>query len=377
MIQNTLLNLFCLFEGLEPYTDALNEVYETVSDSITRADLYAFAGVVASNFASTENAFDVSRFKVGRKDCSEDGVEDDPDENFPSSNMQNVKEVHKFFEDQFSFTLKESVAIMGAHSLGRMRTENSGYEGPWVPGQRGPEQLNNVYYREVVNVPWFLKVMPTNPNKHQWQRRPPTLGVGNSADGNNPAPDNVLLNTDAALAVNLNIDQDTGNFEAGTACVMCPTNRRPPPGGEPCCVPNVDGREICESYADSNDLFMKDFEDAFYKMIDNIDDDLTLPQSATTPTPPTETEVPTEAPTNPPMTPRPTNPPSTPRPTNPPRTPHPTNPPRTQRPTNPPKTPRPTKEPKSGRGQGGRGRGGIYLFSYLFHFVLHFSEKKC
>ena len=98
---------------MEPYLKALNDLYDTVSGSITRADLYAFAGAVASNFASQNNAFNVARFRVGRRDCSEDGNENDIEEEFPSNNMGNVNELQEYFEKQFGFNLQESVAIMG------------------------------------------------------------------------------------------------------------------------------------------------------------------------------------------------------------------------------------------------------------------------
>ena len=275
-----------------PYTTVLDALYDTVSTEITRADLYAFAGVVAANFASQgARPFDVSRFRVGRHDCSANGVENDADEEFPSNNMENVHQVHQFFENAFGLDLRESVALMGAHTLGRMRTANSGYEGPWVPGGRGPQRLDNEYYHQVVNVRWFLKVMPTNNQKHQWQRRAPSLGVGNREGAQNS---NVLLNTDAALAVNLHLEEN-GSFKDGTECVMCARNRRAPGGGIPCCDRDSAGRDICSRYADNNEVFLEDFERAFYKMIDNPEDDLTLPTTV-----PTATTTAPQPPTRPP-----------------------------------------------------------------------------
>ena len=65
-----------------------------------------------------DGGFDISKFKVGRQDCSADGVEDDDNEEFPSNNLENVEQVQGFFEREFGFNVRQSVAIMGAHTLG-------------------------------------------------------------------------------------------------------------------------------------------------------------------------------------------------------------------------------------------------------------------
>ena len=62
---------------------------------------------------------------------------------------------------------------------------------------------------------------------------------------------------------------------------MCATNRRAPRGGIPCCDEHTAGRKICKKYAADNAIFLTDFENAFYKMIEKSKDDLTLPQPAT------------------------------------------------------------------------------------------------
>ena len=102
-----------------------------------------------------------SIFKVGRRDCSRSGQEDDTTEKFPGPNMQNVSEVVYFFNQTFGLNLRETVALMGAHSLGRLRTKNSGFEGPWIAEavqKNGANILDSRYYLEIVAVHWFLKV---------------------------------------------------------------------------------------------------------------------------------------------------------------------------------------------------------------------------
>jgi len=253
--------------------------------------LFAFAGVVAANEASRGDAqFDMSRFKVGRADCSSDGQENDPSEHFPGNNMQNLGEVTKFFNDAFGLNEQESVALMGAHSLGRMETKNSGYEGPWV---NNIERLDSAYYQEVAERRWFLKVMPeSNGQKHQWERRGPTGGPGNREGGNPGAK--ALLSTDAAIAFNMHLNQESGAFLNNQECSMCGVDNNPPRREPECCEKNS-GYNICRDYSANNPQWMNDFAGAFYKMIDSQQTNLSAPVSVTTTDAPTPR--PTKAPT--------------------------------------------------------------------------------
>ena len=273
-------------KGLEVYIPTLEKIYQGYKRRITRADLFAFAGVVAANYASSNSTdvFNHKRFRVGRDDCSRDGQETDRKENFPGPNMQNVNEVWAFFKKAFGLTLKETVALMGAHSLGKLRSKNSGFEGPWIADvvqKGGANILDSRYYLEIVAVPWFMKKMKQCPKRHQWQRNGPSMGWGNTANGINPQPDNVLISSDAALAVNLELDGN-GAFKPGKECVMCSIQDNKQPEGVtlPCCDEASAGRQICIDYALDNSLWMKDFENVFYKMIDNPDDLLTFPVSS-------------------------------------------------------------------------------------------------
>ncbi|XP_066913496.1 putative ascorbate peroxidase [Clytia hemisphaerica] len=272
-------------KGLAVYTKVLNNLFTKFSNRITRADLYAFAAIVAANYASTSGpdaVFKMNRFKVGRRDCSRSGQEDDNAETFPGPNMQNVHELVNFFNKTFGLNLRETVALMGAHSLGRLRTKNSGFEGPWIAEvvqKNGANILDSRYYLEIVAVHWFLKVMPTNNKRHQWQREGPSMGVGNSVNASlNAQPDNILIHSDAALAFNFHLDEN-GAFKPGKECIMCSIVDPPPAGDLPCCDIKSAGRQLCIDYALNNTIWMHDFTDVFYKMIDNPDGKLTLPIS--------------------------------------------------------------------------------------------------
>eukprot|EP00976_Prorocentrum_cordatum_P109873 1195092-Prorocentrum_minimum.AAC.3 len=52
---------------------------------------------------------------------------------------------------QLGFTEEETVALMGAHTLGRAVPANSGYDGAWVPGDA---VFDNEYFRDLVREPW-------------------------------------------------------------------------------------------------------------------------------------------------------------------------------------------------------------------------------
>ena len=57
----------------------------------------------------------------------------------------NGKMTIDFFKEEFSFTGRETVAIMGAHSFGRFHAPQSLY--PYVWNSYGESLLNNDYYK--------------------------------------------------------------------------------------------------------------------------------------------------------------------------------------------------------------------------------------
>ena len=50
-----------------------------------------------------------------------------------------------FFANEFGFDNNETVALLGAHTLGRASSENSGFSGTWIVGQAN--FFNNEYYK--------------------------------------------------------------------------------------------------------------------------------------------------------------------------------------------------------------------------------------
>ena len=51
----------------------------------------------------------------------------------------------QFFAFEFGFNENETVALLGAHTLGRASSDNSGVSGTWVVGEAN--FFNNEYYK--------------------------------------------------------------------------------------------------------------------------------------------------------------------------------------------------------------------------------------
>ena len=43
-----------------------------------------------------------------------------------------TKELFHFFDEEYGFTVRETVALMGAHTIGSLARENSGFDGQWL-----------------------------------------------------------------------------------------------------------------------------------------------------------------------------------------------------------------------------------------------------
>jgi len=136
--------------GLELPMDVLEDVVQDFArNGISRADIWALAAMTACQKAQPNNN-DAIRFPMihfGRRDCGSN-PKDGPSRDIPDMNT-GTRELFTFFEDEFGFDIEETVAIMGAHTLGRLATENSGVDGPsgWL---LNPDDLDNEYYAELI-----------------------------------------------------------------------------------------------------------------------------------------------------------------------------------------------------------------------------------
>jgi hypothetical protein len=157
--------------------DALQPVVNKYLNIISRADQWALAGLYAAELSSavpggggqTNAPFPFPFVFAGRVDCDAttppakpcinfqgqtvtcSAKTDNHNVSFPSPNLT-TDQLLVFMANTFQFNDQETVAIMGAHTLGVASRQNSGF-----PGQGGWDnnelRLDNNYYAGIVGPP--------------------------------------------------------------------------------------------------------------------------------------------------------------------------------------------------------------------------------
>lgn len=268
--------------GLKRYTNELDYYFDNYDYYMSRADFYALASVVAlgmSTAPSKDKFTGRYHFKFGRKSCKSSPNEDQTDEVFPSTRFGIVK-VIAFFKSAFpKLTTREVVALLGVHTLGRARMEDSGHEGRWVnniyvpriPGTRTPvprepikgaltpqSTLDNEYYHGLL-IPWRQHALSSG-NK-QWFLGRVTAADVNSINNRGPNQNPMLFNSDFCFVHEFHSIDKFGTINCHTFC---------PPGRTcnqtPRCPPS-ETKSIVQEFADDNAKWVKEFSLVFMKMI--------------------------------------------------------------------------------------------------------------
>ena len=265
--------------GLAGAINALRPIVEEYAvDGVSRADIWALAATTGADLAQGRERVDFDFTAYGRATCeqandvcrNQDGVNvvcdetHGPHRDLPSADLT-THQLLDFFAQNFDFSLHETVAIMGAHTLGRLRRRNSGFDGDngWV---RREDILDNEYYEGLVggrsaadsvealfDAPNWNQVEIDNrdlagiPNRHQWNR---------GRDGT------IMLNVDISLVRDIE-----DHLTPATGEVSCQFKRR-----------NQRARTICPAaetllqsaiYRHDNMVWLQDFEETMAKMLLN------------------------------------------------------------------------------------------------------------
>ncbi|XP_002158504.2 putative ascorbate peroxidase [Hydra vulgaris] len=250
--------------GLKVTTDRINELYEkSFKGSISRADFYALAAVVALTRSTADAPVKykgLDFFKVGRKDC--DSSPNEIQSVTPPSGTDGTNKTFKFFQDNFNFTVRDTVVILGAHTLGRCNLVNTGFVGTWVDDEfstviKGPSTLaptsvlDNAYYREIIdNLSW--KQVTIDGVKKQWQKENTLIPNDKLPEANRST---LLLNSDITNSWVIEPTDESGTV----ACAPTSTNNT--------CQHSVAHNYTLE-FARNNSLWMIEFTNVFGRMIE-------------------------------------------------------------------------------------------------------------
>jgi len=274
--------------GMDIPIDALKPIvkqYATPESGLSRADIWALAGLTGVETSQSGSFFlEFPLQFVGRRDCENSeknevcrnaqkeivacSYKTGPYRHMPSSHLDTAELLH-FFRDTFDFSARETVIIMGAHTLGFAKREHSGFDGPvgWV---RDPHRFNNEYYRMLVGggncISEFIDeapnwsretmrnsdlVLPDNttmPDRFVWTRR--------SDDSIRDSSALIMTSSDMALVRNF-----TGRVTKSTDKVECNFKN-----SNACPYAKSTGFLMAE-YRNDNRKFIRDFRDTFNLMI--------------------------------------------------------------------------------------------------------------
>ncbi|KAI5297667.1 heme peroxidase [Ascosphaera atra] len=171
---------------------------------ISYADLYTLGGVAG---VQELGGPDIA-WRPGRPDW--DATACTPDGRLPDGDKDN-KHVHDVFS-RMGFNVQETVALIGAHTLGRCHPDRSGFDGPW---DFSPINFSNDFFQLLVDEKWQFR---------KWD------GPQQYTDKSTQTL--MMLPTDMAL------------------------------------IKDKDFKKYVEIYAKDNDRFFKDFSAAFSKLLE-------------------------------------------------------------------------------------------------------------
>merc|ERR1719343_1372524 len=116
-------------------------------------------------------------FKTGRRDCvtnQEQPYMAEEEEMHPDEHFNGTMTV-RFMEEHFDFSAKETVTIMGAHTLGKFHQKETGHKYLWTTDFQA---FSNQYYRNVAGRPdYFFDDVACTRVGDAWNNRAPAVWI--------------------------------------------------------------------------------------------------------------------------------------------------------------------------------------------------------
>jgi len=253
----------CLHSGHHGFS--IYDAYKTHCSEISLADFIVLAAEAVIAFSreyATGGNSDIdlrSNFRYGRTTAATC--------EFAEGRLPNPEEscgaVEETFVNRMGLSWRQAAALMGVHSLGRARPENSGYDGWWSDAVNS-RKFNNNYYASIVGKGWMPEQL--SQNKNQWKRSDAGKDRG-ATQGKE-----MMLNTDMCLAYTADrrgreeLNAATTNCCAWTDEDNVEDAVRLHLDGEFCGSTNIpngggDQRELCCDGERDNDIDCGDFRD--------------------------------------------------------------------------------------------------------------------
>jgi len=259
--------------GLSDAIDFVEELYTEITDagiSVSRADLWAIGGRAAAEFGmenmpgnsgwvkgvSSMNDFvtPFATFKYGRVDC-ETAPYTTEEYAFPEPHMNN-EELMDYFAENMGMTADQTAAIMGAHTLGNMAKENSGYSGPWLNDPADVLQhrtsFDNEYYRSMLNSDYTFTGRNRAGRQSLGEDARPQYGC---TDPDGTACGN-MINTDWEVLYNMPLNEDNFLSECDLSAATTDCEKS-------------DTYDLSVSYSEDNDKWLEDYVSAYDVMTAN------------------------------------------------------------------------------------------------------------
>jgi hypothetical protein len=152
---------------------------------------------------------------------------------------KSCSEVDEVLGRRLGLSRELSAALLGAHTLGRARLNNTGYDGSWKVAQ-STNKLDNGYYQAIVVKGWGPETsVGGNRQRNQWQRV--DIGVDEPTYGKE-----MMLNTDLCLLYTPIDHSEMNNMYAANSSCSCAWSAAKlvleaieGNGGEFCGLPNL------------------------------------------------------------------------------------------------------------------------------------------
>jgi len=205
----------------------LTALHETKYAHVSRADFWIAAANAVIRQTSDNNELDlIDTFRWGRRDldsCAGSGGR------LPTpARCTRVEDVF----GRMGLSWRDTVALLGAHTLGRGSRNFSGHHGTWVDGNADAQIFDKSYFSELLDNTWRMR------NEGGPANGGPPQDWTTGRDGT----DRMMLNTDICLAYDID-DQING----GPPC--CTTTSV---NDDECPIVNMNERDMCPMYTENS-----------------------------------------------------------------------------------------------------------------------------